>query len=100
LGKDSSVFREHIRDVLNERLRRESMAQYRGKNEPAMTAQKAEEESLNLLVICTVGWNNVVLDGKELEFNEANVRKIYQSYSWIFDQVNEAIGQLENFLKN
>ena len=100
LGRDSDTFKEHTRSVLNARLRREAMATKRGKDVGARTIEEIEQENMDLLVVCTMGWTNVQLSGKELAFDEANVRKVYKDYPWIYDQVNEAIGTLENFLKN
>ncbi len=100
LGRDSDTFKEHTRDTLNARLRREAMAAKRGKDADLRTVETIEQENMDLLVVCTVGWNGVILDGKELPFDEINVRKVYKDYPWIYDQVNEAIGTLENFLKN
>jgi len=100
LGRDSDTFKEYTRDTLNTRLRREAMAQKRGKDADLRTVEVIEQENMDLLVACTTGWSGVVLDGKELPFEESNVRKVYKEYPWIYDQVNEAIGSLENFLKN
>jgi hypothetical protein len=100
LGRDSDTFKEHTRDTLNARLRREAMAAKRGKDADLRTVEIIEQENMDLLVACTVGWSNVAIDGKELPFEEANVRRVYKEYPWIYDQVNEAIGTLENFLKN
>jgi hypothetical protein len=100
LGRDSDTFKEHTRDTLNARLRREAMAAKRGKDADLRTVETIEQENMDLLVACTVDWSNVAIDGKELPFEEANVRRVYKEYPWIYDQVNEAIGTLENFLKN
>jgi hypothetical protein len=100
LGRDSDTFKEFTRDMLNTRLRREAMAQKRGKDADLRTVEVIEQENMDLLVTCTLGWKGVVDAGETLDFNEANVRKIYKKYPWIYDQVNEAIGTLELFLKN
>jgi hypothetical protein len=76
------------------------MAQKRGKDAELRTVEVIEQENMDLLAVCTVGWKGVVDEGQTLDFNEANVRKIYKKYPWIYDQVNEAIGTLELFLKN
>lgn len=100
LGRDSDTFKEHTRDLLNTRLRREAMAAKRGKDADLRTVEVIETENMDLLVTCTLGWKNVSYGGQELPFEEANVRKIYKEFPWIYDQVNEAIGTLELFLKN
>lgn len=100
LGRDSDTFKEHTRDLLNTRLRREAMAAKRGKDADLRTVEVIETENMDLLVTCTLGWKNVSYGGQELPFEEANVRNIYKEFPWIYDQVNEAIGTLELFLKN
>jgi hypothetical protein len=100
LGRDSDTFKEHTREMINTRLRREAMAQKRGKDAELRTVEVIEQENMDLLAVCTIGWEGVVDEGQTLDFNEANVRKIYKKYPWIYDQVNEAIGTLELFLKN
>ena len=100
LGRDSDTFKEYTRDLLNTRLRREAMATKRGKDADLRTVEVIEKENVDLLVVCTLGWKNVSYNGQELAFDETNVRKVYKEFPWIYDQVNEAIGTLELFLKN
>lgn len=102
LGKDSKVFKDHIRAKGNERLRRDLMSRNRGKEAEALTMERLEAETIELLVACTTGWRTA--DGSPLtmgeavmEFNEANCRLVYAE-TWIRDQVDEAIGDLGNFL--
>jgi hypothetical protein len=99
LGRDSDTFKQYTRDLLNTRMRREAMAQKRGKDDPR-TVEIVEQENLGLLVACTVGWSGVTEAGTEVPFTEANVQAVYKKYPVIYDQVNEAIGALELFLKN
>lgn len=100
LGRDSDTFKEHTREMINSRLRKEAMAAKRGKDAELRTVEMIEQENMDLLVACTTNWSGVIVGGKELPFEEANVRQVYREYPWIYDQVNEAIGTLENFLKN
>jgi hypothetical protein len=100
LGKDSTVFREHIREAVNDKLRREQIARKRGKDLEPDTVEKSEQESIELLTLCTKGWRNMVMGGHELEFTPANVRKVYSEYPWIRKQVDEGIANLELFMGN
>lgn len=95
-GKEGTAFQEHVREKANANLKRRFEAQRRGKEE-VPTIEKVEKDSIALLVACTVSWRNIVLNGAELEFSEANARKLYAE-SWIRGQVDEAIDDLGNFM--
>src|SRR3990167_8255994 len=99
IGKDSKEFREYTRDKTNTRLRRDAMAQKRGKDPEIRTVEAIEAENIELLVLCTKGWRGIVLDGEELPFTVQNAIKVYKTYPFIYESVNSAIGDLDNFLK-
>jgi hypothetical protein len=114
LGKHSSIFRELVRDRINKRVKAESMAARRGKPLEPKTAEQVEQEALEMLVACTTGWDTEIKDkdGKvketkptirfreqDLQFNAQNALTIYSHILWIREQVDEAIGDLENFIK-
>lgn len=108
LGKDSQVFREHVKQDVNARIRREALASKRGKDVPPPTAEEAEEKATELLVICTLGWRQrnedgsfketITYKGEELSFNVPNAKTVYTNLLWFRRQVDEAIGDLENFI--
>lgn len=105
LGRDSDTFRGLVKERANARHRREEMATRRGKPLPPRTVEEIEEENIDLLAKCTLGWKVngsplVSLHGEKLEFNEVNVKRVYREYPTVVEQVNEAIGSLELFLKN
>lgn len=108
LGKDSQVFRDHVKQDVNARIRQEALAQRRGKDMPPPTAEEAEEKATELLVLCTLGWrqdkgdgtfkDTITYNGEELPFTVANAQKIYTSILPIRRQIDQAIGELENFM--
>ncbi len=105
LGKDGEVFQDHIREAGNERLRREAVAERKGKPLDPPTIEQAEEKALELLTLCTVGWftgdkSNATFPykGENLAFNASNVLKVYREQKWVRKQVDEAIADLENFI--
>jgi len=100
LGSDSTEFRTHTRIKTNERLRKDAFAQKRGKDPETRTVEKIEEENIELLVLCTKGWRGIILNGEELPFTVQNAIMLYKKYPWIYTQINEAIGDVEQFLKN
>jgi hypothetical protein len=113
LGKDSQVFREHVKQDVNARIRREALATKRGKDVPPPTAEEAEAKATELLILCTLGWRQkldtaegepekfkdaITYGNEELAFNVANCKRIYETLLPVRRQVDEAIGDLENFI--
>jgi hypothetical protein len=121
LGKHSTTFRELIRERINKRVKAESMAAKRGKNLDPRTAEEVEAEALEMLVACTLGWETeiyettekpgekpqkvvketkptIFIDGEHLPFNHQNGIKVYTRLLWLREQIDDAIGDLENFM--
>jgi len=98
LGKDSDAYREFQRHKFNDYLRNEAMAKARGKQPTAKSAEDYEDDMLTLLVSCTKGWRNVVFNAVTLPFTAENVRRIYKSSPYVRDQINDAVGDLGNFV--
>lgn len=99
VGKDSDIFREFQRKTFNRYMRDEALAKKKGKDVKIRSAEDLEDDSLDLLVACTLGWRNMVDAGQEVSFSPDEARRIYKKYPWIRDQVNEAVGDLELFMK-
>lgn len=104
LGKDSDVFRDHLRETIDDDIRRAAMAKKRGKNEELMTVAKSDERGLELLVLCTLSWRTddkqtIKFRGEELVCSVPNVKKLYEGLPWVKKQVDEGIADLENFIK-
>jgi len=98
LGKDSDTFREHLRTTVNEKSRKAAMAARRGKEVEPETLEQAEAQGVDLLIVCTVGWENVTFEGEDLEFNVPNARRVYSKLRWIRGQVDNAVDDLELFM--
>lgn len=101
VGSESEAFQQHVRKKANERLRKQFTAQRKG-GDDAPTIEQAESDAIDLLVACTTSWRTgdeptIKHSGKSLEFNETNVRFLYAE-RWIRAQVDEAVGDLGNFL--
>lgn len=99
-GKDSTVFREYIREAINEQRRREAAAsRKRGGTPQIRTAEDDERDGINMLVACTKGWTGLDdEDGQPLPFTVPNCRKVYTNYPRIRAQVDAAIEDWESFL--
>lgn len=104
LGRDSQVFKAYTRQSINARLRKEAANRRRGRDVEVATVELAEEDSTGALVACTLGWRTgknpvITFKGEDLPFSPVNAAMIYNALPWIKRQVDDAIGDLENFLK-
>lgn len=104
LGKHSQTFRDIVKERINKTVREQSMAAQRGKPAKLKTAEVAEAEAVELLAACTTGWDSGegedywLINGDKLSFNHANAITVYTQFLWIREQVDAAIGDLENFM--
>lgn len=105
LGTDSDAFREYTKESLNDRIRKEALAKKRGRDVEVRTIEDSEQDTINLLTVCSTGWRSIdkptiAFKGEELQFNVANVKRVLTELPWIRRQIDEAIGDLENFMKS
>jgi len=91
LGVDSDVYQKQVRKNNDRRFKKRRFK---------LTADEVEAENVELLVAVTKEWENMIEHGQPVEFNAANVRRIYtdKKYSWIREQVDEFAGDRANFL--
>lgn len=90
-GVDSDYYKKEIRRQQNKRLK---------KGIRNIKAEELENEAIELLVACTLAWENVEYNGEALECKPENVRKIYKEFPWIREQVDSFINDRANFVKN
>lgn len=98
VGKDSTTFRDHVRRSANDRLRKQAVSQRRGSEAEVPTIERIEADAIELLVVCTTGWRGVTYKGADLPFTPANAKTLYTDLPWIREQVDQAVGDVENFL--
>lgn len=97
VGKDGKAFTDFNRSLANRNLRKDFERRRRAKDADAPKVEEIESEAINLLVACTTGFRNVSYKGAILTFSEENARTLYTEQKWVRAQVDEAIGDLENF---
>lgn len=95
---DSAEVQKFRNKILNARLR--SVA-HTGKMK-FRDVELVQDEATDILVFCTVSWENVGLSGVELPCTPENARRLYDdaSLSFIRKQVDEFITDDGNFLGN
>lgn len=108
LGSDSTEWREHVNAKNNKRLLADFQAKrnvIKSKNAP--TIEDVHRDAIELLTLCTVGWRTVVNDeskpvliyrGEELAFNSGNVERIYTELPSVYEQIDNFIGDMANFI--
>lgn len=96
LGSDSSKYRALTRVQVRKRM--EQIAS--GKTTMTDTdMDETDREVMDVLVACTVGWKNVLdTSGNAIPFTNDNVRKLYEAYPIIREQVESFISNRANFI--
>ena len=92
LGMDSKAYQNQTRKVQDKNLKKG----FRGMKN--LKTEVLDNNKIELICSCTIEWENVELGGVVLECNSENKRMVYKTYRWIFDQVDEFIGDRGNFL--
>lgn len=94
-GRDSEVFRNHQKSVVNKRLQQSN-------RKAAASVEQMEIDAINTLAACIAGWTNIDVPGKAgmpLEYNRSNARLLVSKVIWLREQIDEAIGDRANFLQ-
>lgn len=109
VGPESAAFKNRIRREVNAERRRGFEMQRKGKTAEPKTLEEDETDTISMVADLMRGWRTV-LDGKseavifwgteKLEFNEANAVRWLTHFAWVRPQINEAAGDVGNFLKN
>jgi hypothetical protein len=93
-GADSARFRKVQRGATDRRLKMAA-----NNRRAVLNSADIESDGLDSLVACTLSWTGIVLDGKPVECNPANVKMVYLKMPWLKEQVDEFIGDRANFLR-
>jgi hypothetical protein len=96
LGQDSKVYRKIQLSKQQAALNRIS----KGKRAVDLDAEKLAEDSIDDLVKLTVSWSGFKLDDVKLDCTPENVRKVYNEWSWIKEQVSEFVADRANFFRS
>lgn len=93
-GTASKQYRKQVTEMQTRQLRRNAK-----KEKPS--AETLNEEAVDLLVACSAGVKNFVFEGSDFPGTPDAFRKLYSNpaFSWIRSQVDEALGEVGNFLK-
>ena len=91
-GSDATGYKDELERQRDAMVRKKSLA-------AAMTRSERESREIALLRTCVVGWKNLQLGGKDLEFSPENVEMLLVKYPWFRSQVDTAAHDMSLFLK-
>jgi hypothetical protein len=91
-GIDSEQYQQALRGQQNRRLAK------RGRKAGTLTAEELDADGLDLIVACTLGFQNVVVDGAHVEASPAAARAFYRRFPPFREQADEFIGERSHFL--
>jgi hypothetical protein len=91
-GIDSGPYRAVRRELV--KRRQEASARNKG-NVPL---EIMETESLDTVLACLAGWENIVLDGAPVEFNQNNARRVLVRLPWLIEQAETFLHDRQNFI--
>lgn len=86
-GKDSAVYRKAQSEAVQRR--------FAGGNK--LTPEIMEDEAIQLLSACVLGFEYFVTDGKELPFNAENAFMLVERFPWLRDQIEAVILDRERY---
>lgn len=115
VGLHSAEVRRVKDAQVNDILRRNFEAQRKAKDAKAPTVEEGQKRTSKLLASATVGWftkepgkrgepdkvtQGLPFDGTRIEFSKAEAERIYDhpGFEWLRAQVDEAVGDLANFM--
>jgi hypothetical protein len=80
--------------------KRDEVADFRRKRGVSgVTQAQLESDTIEMIVAVTSGWDGVQLDGQVLEFNLANVRRVYREVPVVLEQANRFLASRQFFTK-
>jgi len=94
VGVDSERYQKAQLDLRNKQFKK---MQKRNRLRFEMTAEETEENAVELLAKCILGWENIEWEGKELPYSYENTKKLL-GVPWIREQVDMFVGDRANFI--
>ncbi len=91
-GADSHIYRNAQQKIAERRLAG-------GKpGTPNLDGMLAE--GIDLLATCTLGWENIIVEGESINFTRDEVVELYTRFIWIKEQVDRFIHDRANYLRD
>lgn len=92
-GADSHIYRNAQQKIAERRLAN-------GVKSNVSKLDGMQAEGIELLATCTLGWENVVLEGENLAYTKEAAVELYTRFIWIKEQVDRFIHDRANYLRD
>ena len=94
LGPDSEKYKKENNKITNSRIK------VRNKN-GTLTSEVLEQENKKLVASVITGWSEKFAMGDdEFKFSPENARKLLDAFPWVYEQLNDFLGDRGNFCKS
>jgi hypothetical protein len=97
-GAQSPKVKAHGRRIFTMLQTKEQVAKRKGKDVDPMTLDDAEDMAVDAAFVRIISWKGIEENGKAVEFNEDNAKRILREHSWIREQVLAESDLLSNFI--
>ena len=99
IGKDSKKYQD-IEHKNNNKLLSEAALKGGRRPKNLTLSEDTSARNIEKLAKCTKAWENVIVDGAELECTTKNARMVYKRFPWIREQVLDFANDRSNYLGN
>ena len=95
-GEQSPAVKAYGRKMFNLYQQKQKIAKRKGK-EDDLDLDEAEDMSVDTAFVRMIGWREIAENGKAVEFNADNAKRILKQHSWIREEVMNESSNLMNF---
>jgi hypothetical protein len=95
-GVDSKIYQDAQHKIANKRMKG---AFRRTGIRIQLTSEEMEQETIELVARCTLGWRNIEWKGQPLEYSYENAKMVYTELLWLREQCISFMEDRSFFLK-
>ena len=92
VGEDSGLHRRAVANIANRRAKN-------GFRKNA-TLEEIQADNISVLASCTIGWNDIQVDGEDWSCSYDKAVALYTRFAWIREQVEQFIADRANYLQD
>lgn len=96
-GEQSPAVRAYGRKMFNVYQQKQKIAKRKGRDSDDIDLDEAEDMAVETAFVRMIGWKGIAENGKAVEFNADNAKRILKQHSWIREAIMEESSNLHNF---